>query len=67
MTDCVHHWMIDEYNFGYCIKCHAVRQYPTIDEVDKMFSTQIEVQKLRRKRKRERDLERKRVEAIPQA
>lgn len=24
---CVHHWLIDEYNVGRCIRCGAVRDF----------------------------------------
>ena len=24
---CIHHWLIDEFNVGYCIKCGAVKDF----------------------------------------
>ena len=67
MSDCVHYWCLDPFNYGICIICGATMQFPTTEEVDKMFSNQMEIRKMRRARKRERDLASKNREAIPQS
>ena len=67
MNHCVHYWIIGPTNEGKCILCRKKRQFPTIEEIDKLFSNQMEIRKMRRARKRERDLASKNREAIPQS
>ena len=31
---CVHHWIVNEYNFGRCRRCGAERQFPRDPAVD---------------------------------
>ncbi|MBA7709814.1 hypothetical protein ES703_118740 [subsurface metagenome] len=37
---CVHHWVVDEFNVGRCIRCGAVRDFGALMNKDKKF-TQI--------------------------
>jgi len=42
---CVHHWVIDKFNVGRCIKCPAVRDFGALRE-ELMVTPEVELVKL---------------------
>ncbi len=49
---CVHHWVIDEFNVGRCIKCPAVRDFGALLKKQGADIVQARVQSSKRGRPR---------------
>ncbi len=49
---CVHHWVIDQFNVGRCIKCPAVRDFGALMKKQDADIVQVRLQSSKRGRKK---------------
>ena len=49
---CVHHWVIDQFNVGRCIKCPAVRDFGALMKKQDADIVQVRLQSGKRGRKK---------------
>ena len=52
LQECVHHWVIDKFDVGRCIKCPAVRDFGALRKKQVADIVQVRLQSIKRGRKK---------------